>query len=290
MNAGDTFNAYRPYVFAIAYRMLGSAMDAEDMVQETFLRWCKAADQIIQSPKAYLATIVTRLCIDYLRSAYVQRESYIGTWLPEPLVTDATAGSEEMVILADSLSIAFLNLLETLTPTERAVFLLRDVFDYSYAEIAVIVDKSEANCRQMMRRAKQHLADGRPRFPASAAEQERILSEFMGACLNGDLRGLVALLADDVVEWSDGGGQVNAALKPIYGADKVARFLLALTKQLSSESTLQLAPINGQAGLIIWVDGRPFTVLSLDVRNGRVHNIYTIVNPQKLQHIAKMQQ
>src|SRR5688572_16689957 len=170
----DPFTQYRPLLFSIAYRMLGSVMDAEDMVQETFLRWQQTAANEVQSPKAYLTAIITRLCIDYLRSARVQRESYLGPWLPEPFLTDDTTGAAELAALSDSLSMAFLVLLEKLSPLERAVFLLREVFDYDYSEIAAIVGKTEANCRQLVRRARQHLSDGRPRFDTSPTEQQTL--------------------------------------------------------------------------------------------------------------------
>lgn len=289
MQQTDTFNSYRAYLFAIAYRMLGSVMDAEDMVQETYLRWQNSNAAAIESPKSYLAAIITRLCIDHLRSAKVQRETYMGEWLPEPLLLDPMPPQEDMAALADTLSIAFLVLLETLSPTERAVFLLREVFDYEYAEIAEMVDKSEANCRQMVRRARQHLADGRPRFQSTPEEQQHIVYQFAQACVQGDMAGLLALLAEDVVEYSDGGGKVVAAIKPVRGADKVARFFLGLMKKLPDTLAYQLAIANGRPAILSYIDGDPVNVTILDIDNGRIQRIYNIVNPDKLQHIQRLE-
>ncbi|GIK56233.1 MAG: RNA polymerase sigma-70 factor [Chloroflexi bacterium] len=288
MQQTDTFNSYRAYLFAIAYRMLGSVMDAEDMVQETYLRWQNSAAAAIESPKSYLAAIITRLCIDHLRSAKVQRETYMGEWLPEPLLLDSMPAQEDMAALSDTLSIAFLVLLETLSPTERAVFLLREVFDYEYAEIAEMVGKSEANCRQMVRRARQHLADGRPRFQSTPAEQQHIVYQFAQACVQGDMTGLLALLAEDVVEYSDGGGKVVAAIKPVHGAEKVARFFLGLMKKLPDTLAYQLAIANGRPAILSYLDGEPINVTILDIGDGRIQRIYNIVNPDKLRHLKRL--
>ncbi|MEM7347479.1 MAG: RNA polymerase sigma-70 factor, partial [Chloroflexota bacterium] len=248
-----TFDEYRSYLFSVAYRMLGSAMEAEDMVQETFLRWQKVTEDKIESVKAYLTTIITRLCLDHLRSAKVQRENYVGAWLPEPLVSEQVPDPEDNVDLAESLSIAFLILLESLTPTERAVFLLREVFDYDYVDVARIVNKTEANCRQMVRRARQHITARRPRFDPDPAAQEKLLLQFMEACLSGDMPGLLTLLADDITFRSDGGGQINSALNPIYGADKVSRFLFGVLKKVPDGLTPHLARVNNRPGVISYV-------------------------------------
>lgn len=288
MNRLETFNQYRPLLFAIAYRMLGSVMDAEDMVQETYVRWEQAADVAAQSPKAYLSSIVTRLCIDQLRSARVQREVYLGPWLPEPLLTDDTTGAAEMAALADSLSMAFLILLEKLSPVERAVFLLREVFDYEYDEIAAIVQKSEANCRQLVRRARAHLAAGRPRFAVSPAEQQQLARQFAVACTTGDLDGLLNTLADDIILWSDGGGKVAAAQRPVHGPARVARLLLGLLRQAPSNFVSHAATINGQPGFINYIDGRPISVLTLEIGNGRIQTIRVVVNPDELRRIPPL--
>jgi RNA polymerase sigma-70 factor (ECF subfamily) len=268
--------------------MLGSVMDAEDMVQETFLRWQQTAETPIQSPKAYLTAIITRLCIDHLRSARVQRESYLGPWLPEPLLTDDTTGAAELAALSDSLSMAFLVLLEKLSPLERAVFLLREVFDYDYAEIAPIVGKTEANCRQLVRRARQRLSDGRPRFETSPAEQQTLTIQFAQACATGDLDGLLHILAEDITLWSDGGGKVSAARQPIFGSDRVSRFLLGLMKKAPPDLTTRFALVNGQPGFVNYIGGRPNNVLTLEIGNGRIQAIRVVVNPDKLKTIPPL--
>jgi RNA polymerase sigma-70 factor (ECF subfamily) len=287
MDRTEIFNQYRPLLFSIAYRMLGSVMEAEDMVQETFLRWQQVSEDEIESPKAYLTTIVTRLCIDFLRSARARREEYVGPWLPEPLVTGEPAAGGDMT-LADSLSMAFLVLLESLNPVERAVFLLRDVFDYDYAEIARIVGKSEANCRQMARRARQYIAARRPRFNASPEQQERLLLQFLETSTNGDVPGLVELLADDITLWADGGGKARAALKPIRGALNVARFVVGVVRTLPRDMVTRRVEINGQPGIIAYEGDRVIGVAVLDVGDGRIRGIGFIVNPEKLQGLLHL--
>ncbi|MSP14390.1 MAG: RNA polymerase sigma-70 factor [Chloroflexi bacterium] len=282
------FDAYRPLLFSIAYRMLGSVMDAEDMVQETFLRWQAAQDEEVISLKAYLITIVTRLCIDRLRSAQVKREAYVGPWLPEPLLAEPAPEAVEALDLSESLSMAFLMLLEHLSPTERAVFLLREVFEYEYGEISAIVGKSEANCRQMVRRAHQHLTSHRPRYSASPEQQQRLLVQFMQAATGGDMAEFVSLLSNDITLWSDGGGKVNVALNPICGADRVARFLLGLVKKLPPDFVPRLVWINGQPGFIGYLAGEPNTALTLDISGDHIQGIHIIVNPEKLRHLPPL--
>ena len=258
INRLEDFNQHRSLLFGIAYRMLGSVMDAEDMVQETFLRWQKASGQAIDSAKAYLTTVITRLCIDHLRSARVQREQYVGPWLPEPIVTDKSADPIALAELSESLAMAFLVLLERLSPMERAVFLLRQVFDYDYEEIGRIVEKTPTNCRQIARRARQHLALEKSRFQATPQQQEQLTQQFMQASNQGDLQGLLDLLADDITLWSDGGGKAIAALKPLHGAQKVARFLRAIQRRankLGAVPQVELVQVNGQAGLVYSVAG-----------------------------------
>jgi RNA polymerase sigma-70 factor (ECF subfamily) len=281
----ESFADLRPYLFTVAYNMLGSVMDAEDMVQETYLRWQRAGE-VADSPKAYLTAVITRLCIDHLRSAKVQREEYIGPWLPEPLVTAVSPNTEENIALSETLSLAFLVLLESLSPTERATFLLREIFDYDYAEIATIVGKSEVNCRQMVRRARQHIEAGKPRFDVSLTQQETLVTQFAEACAVGDLEGLINLLAEDIEVWSDGGGKVTAARKIVYGRDKVARFMLNVTRLAPENATTELALINGQLGIVARVNDHPVLVMALEMENGRVQTIRNILNPDKLQHIA----
>lgn len=281
----EQFNQQRPLLFSIAYRMLGSAMDAEDMVQETFLRWQQASDDDIQSPKAYLSTILTRLCIDHLRSAQKQREEYIGPWLPEPVLTTENTTMTDTLELAESLSMAFLVLLESLAPIERAVFLLREVFGYEYPEIARIVGKSETNCRQIASRAKEHIAAKRPRYGATREQQEEVTRRFIVACMSGDLQALLSVLAPDVVLEADSGGKVSAARKPIYGAAKVARAVLGILKLLPSDANVELARVNAQPAIIGYTEGRPFYVTVLDIAEGQIQGIYNVLNPDKLGHL-----
>jgi RNA polymerase sigma-70 factor (ECF subfamily) len=278
----------RPLLFAIAYRMVGSVSEAEDIVQEAYLRFRRATDAgtAIEAPKAYLASVTTRLAVDHLRSARVRRESYVGPWLPEPLVVEP--GPEDIVEMADSLSTAFLVLLETLSPIERAVFLLRDVFGYGYDEIAGIVGKTEANCRQILSRARRHIDAGRPRFTASPHERDVLARQFMSACDEGDVEGLVRLLADDVTFYSDGGGKAAAALRPVHGRDRVSRLLEGLLGRVQ-ELGLVFRPalVNGQPGaLVLDPEGKVFGVYALDVAEGAVTTIWAVVNPEKLRHLG----
>jgi RNA polymerase sigma-70 factor (ECF subfamily) len=275
MNAA-TFESYRPLMFAIAYRMLGSAMDAEDIVQEAFLR--AQTVEHVEAPKALLATIVTRLCLDDLKSARAQRETYIGPWLPEPIIT---SDSQD-----ESISLAFLVLLEQLTPVERAVFLLREVFDYDYAEIASIVDKDPAACRQSFHRAKRHIAEGRPRFPASADEHREMLEHFIVACTAGDLDGLTALLAEDVVMTADGGGKASTAMHPVRGTSSVARFWIGLMRRLTDEFGAEILEVNGRPALFIRA---PETVgdslVAFEMDSGRIRSFQVMRNPDKLRSL-----
>jgi RNA polymerase sigma-70 factor, ECF subfamily len=224
-DTAQLFEHYRLLLFSIAYRMLGSATDAEDLMQEAFLRWLQASDKEIQSPKAYLSTIIVRLCLDQLRSAKEKREVYVGPWLPEPIKTSLLPELSESAVQSESLSLAFLLMLEKLNPLERAIFLLREVFEYQYSEIAAIVEKSEANCRQIFHRAVQHLDKGQSRFSASREQQERIMNSFLQASLNGDMQELLSLLSNDIVSIGDSGGNAafKAGRKPVYGPEKVAR-------------------------------------------------------------------
>ncbi|MCI0776828.1 MAG: RNA polymerase sigma-70 factor [Chloroflexi bacterium] len=288
MTRTDTFTEYRPLLFSIAYRMLGSVMDAEDAVQETYLRWERADESGIESPKAYLSTIITRLSIDQLRSARVQREQYIGPWLPEPLVTEKGADMEDRAVLADSLSMAFLVMLESLGPIERAAFLLREVFDFEYAELARILEKSEANCRQLVHRAKEHVKEHRPRFDASNAQAQEIAAQFLHAATTGDMDRLLGLLAGDAILWSDGGGKVAAATNPIYGAEKIARFMVGIMKKAPEHFDARLAQINGQPGVVTYDGGKPYSVATFDVLDGKICGIRAVNNPDKLQRLPSL--
>ena len=283
--SSEVFAEVRPLLFSIAYRMLGSVMDAEDVVQDAYLRWREGPDADVRSPRAYLATIVTRLAINHLRSAKTNREAYVGPWLPEPLVTEHAPDPSSSLELAESLSMAFLVLLERLSPIERAVFLLYEVFDFEYAEIARIVDKSEANCRQILTRAKKHVGASRARFEVDPRQAASLTTRFTQAAGAGDMDGLLAVLAEDITLWADGGGKARgAALKPVRGAAAVARFVIGVMRRfVPSESTVRPAEINGQPGFIAYVTGRPLAALVFDIRDDRIHAVYVIGNPDKLQ-------
>ena len=285
----EVFTEYRPLLFSIAYRMLGSVMDAEDAVQETYLRWQKTSEDEVRSPKSYLSTVVTRLCIDQLRSARSQRERYIGPWLPEPLIAEQGPGAEESAALADSLSLAFLVLLENLSPAERAVFLLREVFEYGYPEIAQAVDKNEANCRQTLHRARQKLTKRPRRFDATPDQIAALIERFQAAAVGGDMGKLLELLTEDVTVWSDGGGKVAAALNPVFGASNVARLFIGLTRDLPSTFTARATTVNGQPGVVNYVEGRPHSVITVDLDDDKISAFRIIVNPDKLRRVPPLE-
>lgn len=294
MQQKDVFQAYGPLLFSIAYDMLGSVMDAEDCVQEAFLRWYQASNhgetEAVRSPKSYLSTIVTRLSIDCLRSARVRREQYVGVWLPEPLITTDETSVTTVAELSEALSVALLHLLERLSPLERAVFLLRQVFDYDYREIATMVQKSEDNCRQIVRRARQHLGARHSLYHASKEQQEAILRQFFRACLDGDMDGLLGLLANDIVIYADSGGKAPAARNPISGADSVARYLLGLVRKASEDFRVRFraALINGQPGIVVYRNGVPSVILTLDMLDGQIWEIDLLANPDKLQGVPAL--
>ncbi len=285
----EAFETYRTYLFSIAYRMLGSAMDAEDMVQETYIRYQAAKPEIIHSLKAYLTTILTRLCMDQLDLAHRKRELYVGPWLPEPIITASTtetADPEKRVETEESISLAFLMLLEQLQPFERAVFLLREVFEYEFAEIATMLGKSEAACRRSFSRAKAHLAAHRPRFPASAQTHQQLLRGYLQAVENGDMNTLTDLLTEEVTLWADGGGKVKqAALRPITGRDAVARFSLGTRRFWPENARVEVAEVNGEPAAIIRTGDRVFSVLSIEVEAEQIRAIRIIANPEKLARV-----
>ena len=285
------YTELRPLVFSIAYRMLGSASEAEDIVQESFLRLHRAAaKREIHAPKAYLATVATRLSIDRLRSAQARRERYVGTWLPEPVVVDEELEAVFDSDRADSLSLAFLVLLESLTPVERAVFLLREVFEYDYSEIARIVDKREDNVRQIAARARRHVDERRPRFETSHDERNRLAERFFAAAAAHDRDALAELLAGDVTFYGDGGGKVRGAImRPVFGRDRVTRLLLGFSRAGDELGMrVRLADVNGQPGAVAFApDGAPSSVMALDIAGGTVIAIRSIVNPDKLRHISQ---
>lgn len=276
----------RPLMFAIAYRMLGSVAEAEDVIQEAFLRMHQDSTEV-ESPEAYATTVTTRLAIDHLRSARVRRESYVGDWLPEPLVgaADDPADRAEQ---ADSLSLAFLVVLERLAPVERAVFLLREVFAYDYDGIAGIVGKSPANCRQILARARRRVREAGHRSEPSRERRQELAQRFFAACWAGDLAGLEAVLAEDVAFHGDGGGKAPAIAQPVTGRTQVARFLLGLMRQVASRH-LRLEPllVNGVPGAAAWeADGRASAVFALHIVDGQVLAVHNVLNPDKLEHLA----
>ncbi|MGX7681903.1 RNA polymerase sigma-70 factor [Jatrophihabitans sp. DSM 45814] len=297
-----TYQKLRPLMFSIAYRMLSGVSEAEDIVQEAFLRYDGAlAEGVeIESPKAFLAAVTTRLSIDHLRSAHVRRERYIGTWLPEPLLTATgrpllTAGPEaddpaEYTEMADSLSMAFLVLLERLTPLERAVFLLHDIFGYEYGEVAGIVERSEDYCRQLASRARRHVTDQKPRFESSREQQNRLRDAFIRAVSGVDVNGLVTVLASDVVVYGDGGGTRPSWPKPIFGRDRVNRLLLALGQEIRQlQLRVEAAEVNGQPGAIVRdCDGQLINVWALDIVDGTIAAIRSVINPGKLGHLGPL--
>jgi len=288
MDTSD-YTEYRPLMFSIAYRMTGSVSDAEDIVQEAFLRAAKAKDTRADSPKAYLAAITTRLAIDHLRSARVRRESYVGTWLPEPLLGEDPPGPAELAETSDSLSMAFLVLLESLSPAERAVLLLREVFGYEYKEIADITAKNEPACRQIFARARRRINEGRPRFDTSRPEGEELAGLFLDAVRGGDMAPLLERLAPDVAYYGDSGGWGAAAFaSPIYGRDRVAALLGAtIPRVMQLGVSFRAAWVNGQPGVLVSdADGGLILVTVFDVLDGQVQAIRSVANPEKLRHIG----
>jgi RNA polymerase sigma-70 factor (ECF subfamily) len=276
---GPTFEAHRPLLFSIAYRMLGSASEAEDVIQDTWVRAHQAEDRNVRSPRAYLTTIVTRLCIDHLRSSERTRMEYPGPWLPEPLAESPQEPAE----LASSLTTAFLVVLEQLAPAERAVFLLREVFELDFDEIARNVGKSEANTRQILTRARRRLRESRPRFTVSRSESEEIVRRFRDACITGNLDGLMTVLHTDAKLVADGGGKAVAAPHPVLGADRIAEFVIDLVGKVRwSESAPQMVTVNGAPGLLLRHPIFGNGIYSFDIADGRIRAIYVVRNPDKL--------
>jgi len=274
----DPFARHRSLLFTVAYEMLGSAADAEDVVQETWLRWAGVDRAVVRDPRAYLVRIVTRQALNRLRTMARRREEYVGEWLPEPLLTSPDVAAD--VELADSVSMAMLTVLETLGPAERAVFVLREVFDTPYDEIAAAVDKTPAAVRQIAHRARDHVAARRPRTPVSATEQQEAVERFLAAIRHGDLQGLLDVLAPDVVAVSDGGGLVTAARRPIVGAERVAGFLVRGLGSVAFEAVAVW--LNGSPAIRLDIGGEVDTAVSLAVENGRITRIYAVRNPNKL--------
>ncbi|SFN57751.1 RNA polymerase sigma-70 factor [Nocardia asteroides NBRC 15531] len=277
----DPFLEHRRLLFSTAYRMLGTVTDAEDILQDAWLKWHGTDHAAVAHPKAYLVRTVTNLALNRLTSAQVTRERYVGPWLPEPVLTSPDIAED--TALADTVSTAMLVVLETLTPVERAVFLLREVFGYTHAEIAAALDRTEASVRQIAHRAKNHVQSRRPRFDTDKAARAHITDQFMAACAGGDLNALMDLLAPDVTCWSDGGGVVTAARRPLHGPDHVARWILGvLAKPASAGIELSGAEINGELGALASIAGNPGAAFTYDLVDGRIHNLRFQVNPGKL--------
>jgi RNA polymerase sigma-70 factor (TIGR02957 family) len=289
----EEFQTHRPALFAVAYRMLGSATDAEDVLQDAWLRYSAARPADVRSAQAYLTTIVTRLCLDRLKSARATREEYVGTWLPEPVVADVPSGPERSLAQAESVTLAFMVLLETLSPEERAVFLLREVFDYPYSEIAAMLDTTAANCRQLFHRAKERIAEGKPKFRATAEEKRPLVARFMRAFRDGDEQELTQVLAADVGFWSDGGGKVPAARRPVFGREAVANMLVGFRRTARAggialeSTTLEILDVNGEPAMLIRIAGRLDSVYTMTVEDGAIIALRIVRNPDKLTYIDR---
>lgn len=282
------FERHRRRLFGLAYRMLGSVGDAEDAVQDTYLRWHRTDRTAIQTPEAWLVTACTRLCIDRLRAARLERENYPGTWLPEPLVELEVSlpGADAAQEMADDLSMAMLMVMERLTPAERAAWLLRQAFDYDYPQIAVALNKSEAACRQLVSRAQKHLKDARPRFEADQAVARDLATKFADATRAGDISRFAGLLAQDAMLWSDGGGKAAAALNVIHGPDKIARFFVGISSKLPAGLRQVVAVINGQPGWILFDGDSPYLALAMDIVGESLRNVFIVRNPDKLARLS----
>jgi RNA polymerase sigma-70 factor (ECF subfamily) len=290
MSSSELYGELRPRAFAIAYQMLGSVSEAEDVVQEAFLRMHQTLqrDEEITSPRAYIATLITRLAIDQLRSARARRERYVGEWLPEPVVTEPSPA--ETAETADSLSLAFLVLLESLSPRQRAAFLLREVFDYPYAEVAEIVGTDVDSTRHLVARARDNVQERRPRYYASRRQREELAQRFFAAAEQGDLRALEALLAQDVALHGDGGGKVPALARPVNGRERVARTLSGGMSAFARFGLrIQVTEVNGQPGAIMFdAQDRLAAVIGLDITDGQIQAIHAIANPDKLRHLGQV--
>jgi RNA polymerase sigma-70 factor, ECF subfamily len=293
MSEIELFQANRPLLFGVAYRMLGSASDAEDVVQDAWLRYAAARPSDLRSPKAYLTTIVTRLCLDRLKSARAAREEYVGPWLPEPLVTDQGHQPDESVALAESVTLAFMVLLETLSAEERAVFLLREVFDHEYDEIAAMLDTTPANCRQLFHRARERIADRRPRFRDTVEAKRSLVGRFARALRGGDAEALTSVLAEDVGFWSDGGGKVLAARRPVFGRDNVVNVLIGIRRTAPSAGvqldavSLDIVDVNGEPALLLRVAERFDSVYALTMADDAIGAIHIVRNPDKLRFLER---
>ncbi|MEP2827689.1 sigma-70 family RNA polymerase sigma factor [Parvibaculum sp.] len=291
MQTDAIFERHRSRAFGVAYRILGSASDAEDVVQEAWFRWRGADISTIRNPEAWLVTTVTRLGIDQLRTARARRETYVGPWLPEPLISAALeteATPEDRLSLADDISMALLHMLERLAPEERAAFLLHDAFDYDYGELAALLGKSEAACRQTVSRARKRVQEAHPRFDTNAREHLRLTNAFSAAITSADPQALIDCMSEDVVFYSDGGGKAIAALNPLYGADRVSRFFMGILKKRPENLAVTPATVNGLPGFIIYEGDLVHAALSFGISNGLISTLYMMRNPDKLTRIGRL--
>jgi RNA polymerase sigma-70 factor, ECF subfamily len=286
----SAFEQNRRRLWGVAYRMLGSRADAEDMVQETYLRWHRAAQEEVRAPQAWLVTTITRLCINRLRQVRAERETYVGPWLPEPLVDESMPPPEEAAELASDLSVAFLAVLERLAPEERAAFLLHEMFDSGYGEIAQILGKSEAACRQIVSRARKRVRADRPRVQVSAAARARLLEAFVQAIRARDRDAMVKLLAEDASLTADGGGKTKAARESVHGADRIARYLLGVLEPYRSDMDFRPVAVNGEPGLAGLLQGRLVAIWSIRTDGVRILDAYVVLNPDKLPNLQLKEQ
>jgi RNA polymerase sigma-70 factor (ECF subfamily) len=285
----DVFEEHRPVLMGVAYRMLGRVADAEDVVQEAWLRWSGAERADVREPRAYLVRITTRLAIDRLRQVKARNEAYVGPWLPEPYATDfgdTVPDAAERAVLADSVSLAVMVLLESLSPLERAVFVLREAFGYPYADIAAMLERGEAAVRQLAGRARKHVDERRPRYEVDPVRRRELTERFLAAAGNGDLEGLLALLAPDVRLVGDSGGKSRAPLRVLESADKVGRFLIGAAEKGVPDPTVRLLELNGGIAILVLSAGKPDSVFQVDVYEGRIQSVYIMRNPDKLQSLA----
>jgi RNA polymerase sigma-70 factor, ECF subfamily len=300
--AADVFNAHRRLLTSVAYRVLGRWSDAEDVVQDAWLRWSGSDYAKIEDPKAFLVTVTTRLAIDQLRKVQTRKESYVGPWLPEPVLTrdgaDSSPDAADRVVLDDTVSLAMLLVMETLSPLERAVFVLREAFDYSFAEIAAMLDRTEPAVRQLLVRARTHVHEKRPRYPLDDSQRQHIADRFLAACVGGDIRPLLELLSPDVTLVADGGGVITAARRPVLGRDHVARFLLGIVDKYAKymqdgvDLRIEVAAggVNGAPAIVAFVDGKVLYVYTLDLdEDGRIRTVFGMANPEKLDGVRALE-
>lgn len=282
----ETFETLRPLLFSIAYRMLGSVAEAEDMVQETYLRYQNVPADSVRAIKPFTTTVITRLCLDQMKSARATRETYVGDWMPEPLITEEYTDPAARLRDYDTISMAFLVVLENLSPLERAVFLLREVFDYEYGDIASIVDREESACRQLFRRAKQHITENRPRYTTTEEARTQLMSRFMQACMEGELQSFVSLLADDALACSDSGGKVRgAALRRVMGREDVGRLIYGMLRRVPADASFEIREVNGTPAAISRGGGIPFSVILFDIDDQHIKTVRIFANPEKMYHL-----